>query len=159
QLRTRIITPKALGFHQPAEIIVEYTNAGDVAMPAPLLVVAAAQAGREGALMSLDERQLPRGFWTSAIPDGFSNAVQFLAGGANPGVWQPGEVGRVTIYYAGWEKPWDRDEPFDFRVGSVTTDNGTAIGWDELKPLLRPTLYTPAAWGPIFENLVAAVGT
>ena len=88
------------------------------AMPAPLLEVGATQNGRAGAWLTLTEHG-----WRKASghrpPEGFANSVQFLASGATPGLLQPGESGRVPVYYAGWQKPWDfRYPPIYFNLGS-----------------------------------------
>ena len=58
-------------------------NTGDVAMPAPVLEVGAAQNGRHAAILTLDSSRLVQGFWTAAMPEGFANSVQFLASGDN----------------------------------------------------------------------------
>jgi hypothetical protein len=71
-------------------------------MPAPLLIVAGHQNDQSQALLTLDKSRLSQGFWTSAVPEGFSNTVKMLGSGAIPGILQPGESGRIPVYYAGW---------------------------------------------------------
>ncbi len=159
ELRTNLITPRNLGFHQPGTIIIEYANAGDVAMPSPLLMLTATQDGRPGALLTLDSSRLIQGFWTSAIPDGFANSVQALASGSTPGLLQPGESGQIVVQYAGWQKPWIAGKPFVFTLSTLTADDDTPIDWLSLKSGLRPSVYSPDAWEPIFANLTVNVGT
>src|SRR5262249_38889713 len=80
----------------------EYANTGDVAMPAPLLVVHASQKG----MMTLDPVHLvPPGFVTDEPRAGFSDSVQILASGSTPGLLQPGEVVRVPVYWTGQQLP------------------------------------------------------
>ena len=107
KLETKLILPERFGYHQLATVYVEYANTGDASMPAPLLLVRPTQKGNPGAILTLDQTSLSSGFWTSVMPEGFANEVQFLASGETPGLLQPGESRRVPIYYAGWQKPWD----------------------------------------------------
>jgi hypothetical protein len=159
-LGTDIIAPGAVGYHQTATIWVEYANTGDAAMPAPLLVVTAAQNGQERALLTLDQSRRVEGFWTSAIPEGFSNSVQFLACGSTPGVLQPGESLRVPVYYAGWQQPWDFSyPPIEFSLGALTADDTTAADWPSLKDSMRPDTIPADAWDPIWANFTARVGS
>ena len=87
-LKTDLVLPSVLGRHQPATIYVDYTNTGDVAMPAPLLVL----TGTLNPFLTLDPTRVVAGLWTSALPDGFSHSVEILGSGATPGVLQPGET-------------------------------------------------------------------
>ncbi|WP_406698318.1 MBG domain-containing protein [Singulisphaera sp. Ch08] len=158
ELWTNLITPRTFGFRQPGEIVIEYANRGDVAMPAPLLMLTATQNGKPGALLTLDNSRLIEGLWTSAIPDGFTNSVQFLGSGETPGVLQPGESVRVIVHYAGWQKPWTASAPFLFTLSTLTSDDLTPIDWAAMESSLRPDVYSPAAWAPIFANLTSSVG-
>jgi RHS repeat-associated protein len=159
KLEADLIVPSRLGYHAPATIYVEYRNAGNASMPAPLLVLTATQNGREGAFLTLEALRLVDGFWTSAEPEGFSHSVQILAGGEMPGVLQPGESSRVPVYYAGWEQPWDFSyPPIQFNLGALTTDNAAPVDWDTLKDSMRPASINPEAWEAIWANFVAQVG-
>ena len=103
KLETNLIVPSRVGYHTVATVWVEYANTGDVAMPAPILVVTATQNDQQAAIMKLSTVLPPRGFWTSAMPKGFSSTVQFLATGDTPGILQPGESCRVPVQFAGWQ--------------------------------------------------------
>ncbi|MCB1763276.1 MAG: choice-of-anchor J domain-containing protein, partial [Gammaproteobacteria bacterium] len=160
QLSTRIIVPRNVGYHAVATIWVEYENTGDVAMPSPLLEVSARQNGRRGAILTLDASQVVRGFWTATMPEGFANSVQFLAHGAIPGILQPGESGRVPVYYAGWQKPWDFSyRTIYFDMGILNAENADPIDWDSLKDFMRPPGTSEEAWSPVFSNLRAQTGS
>ncbi|MBI1915416.1 MAG: hypothetical protein HYS12_11870 [Planctomycetes bacterium] len=132
-LRTNLVVPSNVGRHTLATLSVEYTNAGDVAMPSPLLVL----HGSDRALLTLDPAVWVRGLWTPGQPLGFSDTVQFLASGATPGVLQPGESGRVTVYFAGLQQPWDlSDTQVDFNLGVVSADSTAAMDWGPLEATL-----------------------
>jgi RHS repeat-associated protein len=159
-LETSLVLPSRVGYHALATLWVEYANTGDVAMPAPLLEVSALQNEQPGALLTLDRTRLTSGFWTSAIPEGFANSVQFLAHGASPGILLPGESGRVPVYYAGWQRPWDRRyRPINFNLGVLGADNADVIDWPALKEYMRPPSISAEAWAPVFANLQAQTGT
>jgi RHS repeat-associated protein len=159
-LETNLVLPSRVGYHALATLWVDYANTGDVAMPAPLLEVSALQNEQPGALLTLDQTRLTSGFWTSAIPEGFANSVQFLAHGASPGILQPGESGRVPVYYAGWQQPWDfRYRPINFYLGVLGADNADVIDWAALEEYMRPPSISAEAWAPVFANLQAQTGT
>ena len=58
-------------------------------------------------LFTLDKSRVVSGFWTSAIPQGYSNTVEILASGKVPGLLEPGESVTVPVYYAGMQLPWN----------------------------------------------------
>ncbi|MCA9049875.1 MAG: right-handed parallel beta-helix repeat-containing protein, partial [Planctomycetaceae bacterium] len=164
RLETNLILPSALGYHQLGTIIVEYTNTGDVAMPAPLLMLQPTQTHSDGttdakAFLTLEQSNLTRGFWTSSIPAGFTNKVAFLASGEVPGVLKPGETGRVPVYWAGWQQPWDFRYPaFDFGLSALTADNTTPLNISDIRDAVSLQGIEPEAWDVIFANLSAQFG-
>ncbi|MFH0728892.1 MAG: RHS repeat-associated core domain-containing protein [Pseudomonadota bacterium] len=159
KLETRLILPSAFGYHQLATVYVEYSNTGNAPMAAPLLLVTATQNDTAGAIMTLDATRLSSGFWTSAMPEGFSNSVQFIASGETPGILQPGESGRVPVYYAGWQQPWDFSyPPFQWNVGVLDADNTTPVSWSEIKDGMRPSYVRSDAWDVVWNNFIALAG-
>lgn len=159
KLETKLVVPSRVGYHTLATLWVEFKNTGDAAMPAPLLEVGGTQNGRSGAWLTLTEHRLVEGFWTSATPEGFANSVQFLASGATPALLQPGESGRVPVYYAGWQKPWDFGyPPIYFNLGILDANNTNFVDWVALKDDMRPSSLTAEQWEPVFWNLVAQTG-
>lgn len=100
-LQTHLIVPSAVGFNIPIRqtIWLEYTNAGDAAMPAPLLKL----HGDHSALLTPDPAlAIPfQGF--NGAPPGVTDTVQVMAkgSGATPGTLQPGDSGRIPVYYIG----------------------------------------------------------
>jgi RHS repeat-associated protein len=156
-LKTNIVIPNPIGYHIASTLYAEYTNAGDLAMPAPLLVFTATQNGVAGALLTLDSTKITSGFWTTATPEGYGQSVQILASGKIPGQLLPGESARVPIYYGGWlQGQWDFSRPpIYFTVGVIDQSNAVTLDLDSMKSTLRPTDVSNAAWEPIFQNLKA----
>ncbi|MBE0544528.1 MAG: immunoglobulin domain-containing protein [Verrucomicrobia bacterium] len=159
KLETKLVVPSRVGYHTLATLWVEFANTGDAAMPAPLLEVGGTQNGQSGAWLTLTEHRMVEGFWTSATPEGFAHSVQFLASGATPGLLQPGESGRVPVYYVGWKQPWDfRYPPIYFNLGILDANNTNAVDWLALKEDMRPGSLTVEQWEPVFWNLVGQTG-
>jgi len=160
-LETQLILPGVLGRHHLATLYVEYANTGNVAMPAPVLLLQSADPdGSDRPLLSLDVSNLPEGvFWTSANPDGFSQSVAILANGVTPGLLQPGESFQVPVYYGGLQQPWDfGDTAVELEVRIFSTDLTTAIDWNSLAATLRPAAMTDRTWQALVHNLQAQVG-
>jgi len=169
ELVTNLVVPAQLGYHGIGTIYIEFRNAGNAAMPAPLLVLTATQEHkpekvemgclREGAFLTLQATRLVKGFWTSAEPEGFSHSVQLLACGDTPGVLQPGESGRVPVYYAGWQQPWDLAyPPMNWNLGVLTADTTATVEWGGLKDSMRPATMDAETWEPLWANFTAEAG-
>lgn len=162
-LETHLILPAALGRHGLATIFVEYANTGNVAMPAPILTLQSADLDdSDKPLLTLNQTKLAQGFWTTALPNGFSHSVQIYASGAVPGVLQPGERFRVPVYYAGLQQTngtWDfTDTNVEFQVRVHLAGSNDQIDWNGLKDGLRPDFISSDAWDAVFPNLVAQIG-
>jgi pimeloyl-ACP methyl ester carboxylesterase len=133
QLVTHIVVPSSIGYHLPSTLYVQYTNAGTIAMPAPLLLLDATQNGQEGAFLSLDSSAANTFFSTSTLPAGYSHSVEILASGATPGVLEPGETVSVPVYYAGWQQPWNFSYPaINFSLKTELETDTTPVNWDDL---------------------------
>ena len=160
-LVTNLVVPSVVGYHQTSTLYVTYSNDGDVAMPAPLLVVSATMNNLAGAFLALDSSVVGQGFWTSATPTGFSHSVQILASGNLPGVLQPGETIKVPVYYAGWENDqWDFSRPLiNFSVGALTATDTTPTDWSSMKSSMQPATLTADAWNAVWSNFTSQVGT
>ena len=97
-LVTNLILPSAMGRHISSTIYVQYSNTGGQALPAPLLVLYAPPETVDGQtitnlpLFTLNPALQVSGYWTSALPAGYSHTVQILATGTEvPGWLEPGE--------------------------------------------------------------------
>ncbi len=94
------------------------------------------------------------------MPEGFSDHVQFLASGDTPGLLQPGESGRVPIYYAGWQKPWDMSyPPFQWSLGVLSAENGTPVDWAAMKEEMRPPYVGTGLWDVLWSNFTGQAGS
>ncbi len=162
-LVTKVILPNPIGRHIASVIYVQYSNTGNIAMPAPMLVLTGTNPlGQEGALMTLNPALQHSGYFTSAVPEGYSTSVQFLASGATPGVLQPGESVTVPVYYAGWLfASWDFTDPhLFFTLGVLTGSSTAAIGWNSpgMEASLQPPGVPNNAWAAVYDNLTAQIG-
>jgi RHS repeat-associated protein len=159
-LETQLILPGVLGRHVSATLYVEYANTGNVAMPAPVLLLQSADPdGSDRPYFTLDSSRLSQEFWNLATPDGFSHSVAIVASGATPGLLQPGESFRVPVYYGGLQQPWDfGDTAVELEVRIFSTDLTTAIDWNSLAGALRPPAMSDQTWQALLGNLQAQIG-
>jgi RHS repeat-associated protein len=145
-------------------LYVEYANVGGRAMPAPLLKVTAytfctitthrinweaipgyapsrrtgSGGGGGGGTGSIG---IPTYVFNVSIP---LNSVQAMAvgSGVTPGWLQPGERGRVPVYFAGLYRDLGQ-EAVRFGVGSVTADDTTLVEWPEPTPGVPGQVHFP----------------
>ena len=160
-IETRLVLPGAVGFHGHTTLYVEYTNTGNRQIAAPLLVLTGIHGDSAQALLTLSAAASSRmQFWETTTPPGLSNTVYILASGDTPGLLQPGESGRVPVYYAGVQLPWHFDDAVvEFTLSVTTSDNTQPADWDVLGEGLCPEWLEPDAWGPVWDNFEAEVGT
>jgi RHS repeat-associated protein len=158
---SKLIVPQAVGRRAPAELFIEYANVGQVAMPAPLLVL----TGTERPILKLisvngtfSSEEYQRGFWTATMPAGWSSTVQFLACGKSPGVLQPGESNRISVAYAGLQTPWSWAPNVRFDLGVMTVTNTTPVDWAALKSNMRPSSLTDEPWDALWQNFTSQAG-
>jgi RHS repeat-associated protein len=161
--KANLVVPGTLGNHSSSTLYLQYSNTGDLPMPAPILNVTFFQNYHgttvQKALLTLDAALAGQGFDTYTVIPGFSNTVQVLAGGAIPGVIGPGESITVPIYWGGWVLPRDFNNPdFHPEVGIVDFADTTPVPWSDLKAEFRPPQISAAAWDAVFPNLVAQIG-
>ncbi len=164
--QTRLITPDSLGWHGTAQIVVEYTNSGTVPMLSPMVeFTAEVELGDpnvpnpQNGLFTLDASRVVEGFWASTYPEGLSRSIQFLASGETPGALMPGETGRVTIYYAGWQEPWYFGKAFSLKATPTYATDPTPINWAQFKTSMKPAKIPDAAWNVLFDNFRSQVGS
>ncbi|MHB1558088.1 MAG: RHS repeat-associated core domain-containing protein, partial [Isosphaeraceae bacterium] len=165
QLSTRLILPGVMGRHISSTIYIQYSNTGSQAIPAPILVLSAPNEVINGQtivnlpLFTLNPALQVAGYWTSALPAGYSNTIEILASGKVPGVLEPGESVTVPVYYAGMQQPWNFVEThFDFSLLSYTQGDTTPVDWSGLASSLRPPGMPDAAWNAVFSGLTSQVG-
>ena len=128
--------PNRLSPSQTFTFNFKYNNTGTDAMDAPLVMLTAMSGDDTGALLSLDNSAISRGFWTSTKAQGFSNSVQILATGTTPGLLQPDTKDKhgmtVPVYYAGWRGGASIGMEIDYYVTVINTDDTTALDWSDM---------------------------
>ena len=152
---THLILPAAVGRHISSTFYVEYSNTGTVAMQAPLILLQSSVAD-DLPLFTLDKSLVVSGFWTSAVPQGYSNTIEILASGKVPGMLEPGESVTVPVYYAGMQQPWNFSESqFKFDLRIFTSGDIDDVDWTSLQSTLQPAGVSNAEWAPVYQNLAS----
>ncbi|MGB2614010.1 MAG: RHS repeat-associated core domain-containing protein [Phycisphaerae bacterium] len=154
-LDTRLIVPEWIGRTWRQTIWIEYANIGESSMLAPLLKV----DGADQAMLTLDPT-LPA-MSTDVFPAGVSDSVQVMAtgSGATPGILQPGDSGRIPIYFIGLKGPWNwSDWEVEFGLSVLTADSMEPIDWPAVSEEIRPESLSADAWDAICANLQVQVG-
>lgn len=158
-LQVRVVAPKAIGYHLPATVYVEYANVGVMSMAAPLLTVTATQNGRSAAMMTLDRSVVTADPTRNEANPALRPAVHLLASGRVPGLLQPGESCRVPVYYVGWRRPWDfAYPPIVFSTGIHRIENSESIDWDAFTAAHRPNGLSISSWTNLAATLQARIG-
>ncbi len=124
ELQTNLVVPSGVspGFPTKQTLWIEYRNVGDIAMPAPLLQVVADANG----LLTADEETADSLRELRRPPAYLTGSLQAIGVGsdATPGTLDPGEGGRIPIYYVG--QTWDENERnITFSLGSLTAADTT----------------------------------
>ena len=70
-----LVASSTLGYHTPSTLYLQYSNTGELAIPAPILRVTISQKHADGttdenALLTLDPSIATQGLWTSTVPAG-----------------------------------------------------------------------------------------
>jgi RHS repeat-associated protein len=110
-------------------------------------------------LFTLDPSLIVPGFYTSALPQGYSNTIEILASGKIPGLLEPGESVTVPVYYAGMQQPWSTESQFHFDLRVFSTTDTDSVDWSSLQSSLQPAGISNAAWSAIYGNLTAQLGS
>jgi len=160
KLVTNLVVPGFLGRHEPATIYVQYSNAGEAAMPAPLLVLTGPQNPILALAAELTPDQQQAAFWSSTVPPPWATTLQFLASGQTPGVLQPGESMQVEIAYGGLLQPWNFSiNSTEIDLGVLTVTNTKAINWSSLQSAMQPPTMASDAWNAVWQNFTAQAGS
>jgi RHS repeat-associated protein len=157
-LDARVIVPDQVGYHWFVIIWIEYANTGGASMPSPLFKL----HGSDDAIMTLDNSVARVGLWTDTPPAGTSDTIQVMAtgSGATPGILQPGDSGRIPVYYLGLKQPWNMsDRSISFDLGVLTIENTETINWSLLEDQMRPADVDVDAWHAVFLNLAERIGS
>ena len=167
RLVTNLIGVRAVNPRFPVKqtLWVEYRNVGEIAMPAPLLQVTADSHG----LLTADEDFADSLRETRAIPNSLGNSVQVLGIGSSgtPGLLQPGESGRIPVYYVGLSLD-EGQQNVGFSLGSLTSaDTTEKVAYlDDVDPPERVVFERPRhgernidPYEPVFDFRVVRSNT
>jgi RHS repeat-associated protein len=141
-LQVYLSTPSGVLSGHPGVVTVTYANQGNTDLPAPLLALTS-----DNALLELPDQSSFN-----------SSTVQFLGIGPRgpAGILAPGAQGSITISF----------QPTTTAVGTVINFTvlelpaaDTAIDWASQQEALRPPTISDLAWGGIFANFTANVGS
>ncbi|MBU1710826.1 MAG: hypothetical protein KKE17_12535, partial [Proteobacteria bacterium] len=161
-LETYLVLPGAFGRHATATIYVDYKNTGNVAMPSPMLILMSSDPdGSDKPILTLDSSKVLYNYWSASMLAGNGSTIQFLADGGDdsPGILQPGETGRIPVYFSGLGQPLDKsDNQVEFELRIVSADETTPYDWDAAKVELKPESIKQEAWDIIIANLANNVG-
>ncbi len=135
----------AIGNHILSTFEFSYENTGHEAMEAAIITFTMSQNDEQKAFLTLDGSLATKGFWTANRPEGFTSSISILAtdGGGlllptgrdeTLGAGETGDLSHgVTIYYAGWQKPWNYDNaPFLLGYSVMDSSNTTPIDWEAI---------------------------
>jgi RHS repeat-associated protein len=156
-LDARLIVPSWVGRHAFSTLWIEYKNTGNSSMPAPLFKL----NGTENAILTIDSSIERNGLWTDNPPTGTNDTVWVMANGSGmtPGILQPGDTGRIPVYYLGLKTPWSWSGSVVFNLAIVDPDNNDLINWDFFKNEMRPYWWIgDDAWHAIWLNYIDLVG-
>ena len=173
RLETKLVMPGNATRTSVTQIILEYANTGNVAMPAPILTVQSNDPeGDQFPILSLDLTRTLEDFNSSVVPPGISDRIMALGNGAVPGVLNPGERMRLPINYLGDRTPFETtDTALELQVkcagvaggegedcGCSSTAEG-AIDWGSLKDALKPATVTAAVWDRVYSDITDPLDT
>ncbi|MFO0957423.1 MAG: RHS repeat-associated core domain-containing protein [Isosphaeraceae bacterium] len=190
QLETSMIVPEGIAStaRAPQTLWIEYRNTGNAPMPAPLLKVSAISTAN--ARITADRSlAYPFSGYENLSP-AVTDTVQLMAigSGGTPGILQPGDSGRIPVYYFGLDTfghfnvtfslssltaddvSWSRTTTSSARVerppGSgnwviITTTTTVGEDWhvNWTGAATQPESIAPDAWNAVASNLNAMIGT
>ncbi|MCA9260624.1 MAG: PD40 domain-containing protein, partial [Planctomycetales bacterium] len=139
-LQVFLLNPEFARAGRVGTVVVEYSNAGAVDIPAPLLRLEA-----EGAALRLEGQ-------AAFTQEGVS--VLGVADSGPAGVLRPGRGGRVEFEFLA-----DPDLGVDIQFKTFLIDPAAAMDWAGVKDAVRPAHISPEAWNAIFANYLTRAGT
>src|SRR5262249_19739418 len=110
-------------------------------------------------LFTLNPAVQTAGYWTSALPNGFTNTIEVLASGSVSGILEPGEKVQIPVYYDGMQMPWYFPDTFHFSLQVFNQFNKTAIDWNSMQASLQPPGVSSGAWNAIYGGLTQSIGS
>ena len=156
QLNVNLILPSSVGFNIPVRqtLWIEYSNSGNVPMPAPLLSLSGDHSPRLTANPTMAVASRGNG-----VRFGASDTAQVLGTGSSQTPWllMPGESGRIPVYYTGLAE--EAHYPLvTFTLGSLPSDDTRPIQWDQIESTIRPIGVSSEQWSGVLANLSSKIG-
>jgi len=147
-LEDRLVLAVSLQLHVPPSssygvnnsLVVEYSNTGSTAVPAPVV------------LLSADNANL----WLPSDPAVSDSTLQLLATGptGSAGTLAPGASGTIVVDYTATSST---ASAVNFSVGQLAT--GQTINWASLEAGMEPVTIPANAWNAVFANFTTNVGS
>ena len=157
--------PSTLGYHIASTLYLQYSNTGDLAMPAPILEVTIFQTHANGttdqkALLTLDSSLATQGLWTrQPCPPASATRSRSWPAARRRACWSRANRSRCRSTMPAGNSPGTSAYPdFDPEVGIEDTTDTTPIPWSTLQANFQPPNISTAAWNAMFPNLEAQVG-
>ncbi len=132
--------PPTSTFGVTNSLVVDYANTGSLAVPAPILLLAADNA----------DLWLPTDSAVSNSP------LQLLAAGptGSAGTLAAGASGSIVVDYTATS---NTDAAINFTASQITS--GQAIPWASLQSAMQPSTFSAGTWSATFANFVIDVGS
>jgi RHS repeat-associated protein len=158
RVETRVVIDGVLARNRAATIWIEFTNRSSTPIAAPLLRVSA----DSNAILTTNPALSGRGLTVDAYPQGTDDAVLVFArgSGVTPGTLQPGETGRVPVYYLGQLRPWGTQVPAPpqrFEVTTINADDQAPLDVNALRDAARPAWMPQTAWANAWASFQAQI--
>jgi RHS repeat-associated protein len=158
QLRLEVDAPARMAANRSGTVWIEFENVGATPVIAPMIKVTSDQP----VMLTTDERLAARGFNArdaSRVPPGVNTTViAWPSGsGATPGLVQPGERGRVPVYFLGAIGDVSSERALNFRASVVTANDTTALDVTALRDASRPEWIGEREWSVMFTRFAAQI--
>ena len=157
-LQTQLILPAVIGRHISSTFYVEYSNTGTAAMPAPVLLLESSVAD-DLPLFTLNKALVVSGFWTSALPQGYSTRSRSWPAARSRACSSRANRSPCRSITPACMQPWNLSESqfkFDIRIFNTTDTDPVELG--SLQSALQPAGISNLAWSVVYGNLTAQLG-
>jgi RHS repeat-associated protein len=135
-----VVLPPSSSYGVNNSLTVDYTNTGTSAAPAPVFA------------LSADNAKL----WLPSDPAVGGTSLQLLATAPSgpAGTLAPGATGSIVVEYTSTSST---ASAINFSIDQFTS--GQTINWSALQSSMQPSNMSAAAWGAVFANFTANLGS
>ena len=142
QLAATMTVPDGIRPGRTGTVIINYSNTGGTDIPAPLFV--------------LNSENVSNGEADAVLASGQAVDVLGINSTGPAGVLPPGAQGTIEVPFTPTSNIGGT--VINFNLGEVPEDS-TPIDWSSQEASLRPSNIPASAWGAVFANFVASVGS